>query len=159
MSWTKRNFIETAYAGIGLSKDNYTISPSDFEKALSFGDGMVSSWQGKFGYGVGWPVHDDPDDSSVDEETYVSLTLSECVWSNLALRIAASIGKQVLPDTKTLASSSYKTMSAKFSKPRGKSLPQGVPLGGGNRWRGSGKIFSGVPAQESQMVDNEIEGL
>lgn len=159
MGWTKRQFIDRALSEIGLGKRSYTPSAEDYADALTIADSMVESWHGRLGLGVGWPVTDNPDDSSVDTETDVPGIFVEAVALQLAIRLAASYGKQVMPDTKANASQSFKTMVAKLSKPKPKPMPQGIPLGGGNRWRG--RIFTPVPERTSDLVDgdNTIESI
>lgn len=156
MSWTKRQFIERSYAEIGLGKRAYTITPEDFEDALAVFDSMVLNWQARFGFGVGWPVSDNPDDSNIDDPTFVPLPTTLLVWSNGAMAIANGLGKTVMPDTKTAAKDSYETMVAFFNKPCGKPLPKGIPYGGGNRQWGRYRIFSPTP-QPVDSRNNLIE--
>ena len=84
---------------------------------------------------------------------------TEAVALQLAIRLAPSYGKQVSPDTKANASQSFKTMVAKLSPPKSRQMPQGIPLGGGNRWRG--RIFTPAPEETSDLVDgdNTIESI
>lgn len=155
MGWTKRQFIELAYDEIGLGAENYQLTPSDFENALRRADNMVASWNGRVQRGIGWPLSDNPKDSSVDQETSVPTIYNEAVVLQLAIRIAPAIGRQVMPDTKANASQSFKTMVARLTPPQSRKYPQGLPLGGGNRWRG--RIFSPSPTEESETTDNTLE--
>lgn len=159
MGWTKRQFIDRALSEIGLGKRSYTPTNEDYTDALAIADSMVESWHGRVGLGIGWPVTDNPDDSNIDSETEVPLIYNEAVALQLAIRLAPGYGKQVMPDTKVNASQSFKTMIAKLSPPKPKQQPQGVPLGGGNRWRG--RIFTPAPEETSDLVsgDNTIESL
>lgn len=158
MSWTKRQFIERAFAEIGLGKRSYTITPEDFEDALAVFDSMVLNWQARFGFGVGWPVSDNPDDNNIDQDTSVPLPLTQCVWANGAKAIANGLGRTVMPDTNDAAKGGYENMVAFFNKPKGKPLPKGIPYGGGNRQWGRYRIFSPTPI-ETDPHDNIIEGL
>jgi hypothetical protein len=155
MGWTKRQFIDRALSGIGLGKRSYTASAEDYSDALEIADSMVAEWQGRLGLGIGWPLTSNPDDSSLDDATEVPLPYVACVWSNLAVLIGPEFGKQAFRETKVLASESYNTMSKNLSKPRPKQQPQGVPLGGGNRWRR--RIFTPKPDEFSESTDNTIE--
>lgn len=159
MGWTKRQFVDRALSEIGFSKRTYTPSADDYADALAIADSMVESWHGRLGLGIGWPVTDNPDDSTIDTETSVPGIYTEAVALQLAIRLAPSYGKQVSPDTKANASQSFKTMVAKLSPPKSRQMPQGIPLGGGNRWRG--RIFTPAPEETSDLVDgdNTIESI
>lgn len=158
MSWTKRQFIERAFSEIGFGKRSYTITVEDFEDALAVFDSMALNWQARFGFGIGWPISDNPDDSNIDEETSVPLPLTQCVWANGAKAIASSFGKQVMPETNTLAKDSWENMVTFFEKLKGKPLPKGIPYGAGNRMWGRSRIFSPTP-QPVDSHDNIIERL
>jgi len=61
---------------------------------------------------------------------------NEAVIMNLAIKIAPSFGKQVMPDTKQGAKMALNTVMARFAEPIPMQLGQNTPLGAGNKpWR------------------------
>jgi hypothetical protein len=82
------------------------------------------------------PLPSSPQDSRLDEQTYVPDLANEAIYTNLGIRIAPSFGKGIMPDTKGIAKMAYNTVVQAFAGPIPQQLPRTMPLGAGNKpWR------------------------
>jgi hypothetical protein len=72
----------------------------------------------------------------LDEQTNVPDSSTEAIYTNLAIKLAPSYGKQVMPDTKTTAKESYNTLLSLAAMPYEQQMPGTMPAGAGNKpWR------------------------
>ena len=77
-----------------------------------------------------------PQDSDLDEQTNVPDRSNEAIYTNLAIKLAPSYGKQVMPDTKATAKESYNTLLSIAAMPNQQQMPGTMPAGAGNKaWR------------------------
>jgi hypothetical protein len=61
---------------------------------------------------------------------------NEAIITNLAIRIAPSYGKQLMPETKIIARDAYQTLLNRATLPPQQQLPGSMPSGAGNKpWR------------------------
>ncbi len=135
MSYTKRQFIESALEEIGLASYVFQMQPQELQSALKRLDSMVMSWQAK-GITIGWPVSIDPDNADLDTVTECPLIANEAIITNLAVKLAPSYGKIVQTETKVAAKKAYNNLLAFKINPKSMSLPDTMPLGAGNKpWR------------------------
>jgi hypothetical protein len=96
---------------------------------------MMAAWNA-LGIRLGYPLPSSPDDSDLDEETNVPDSANEAIYSNLAIKLAPSYGKQVMPDTKMTAKESYNTLLSRAAMPMEQQMPSTMPSGAGNKpWR------------------------
>jgi|TARA_R110000868_G_scaffold90258_2_gene250724 hypothetical protein len=141
MGWTKRQYIEQAFEEVGLASYVFDLTPEQLQSALRRLDAMMAEWNAK-GLRLGFPLPTSPQDSSLDEQTYVPDLANEAIYTNLGIRIAPSFGKAVMPDTKGIAKLSYNTVVQKFSQPYEMQLPGTMPSGAGNKpWRNYDDAF------------------
>ena len=135
MGYSKRQFVEAAFGEIGLAAYVFDASPQQLEAALKRLDALMADWNGR-GIRLSYPLHGDPEFSDIDAESNVPDYANEAIILNLALRLAPSYGKQVMPDTKINAKNAYNTMMARTALPMEQQLPESMPLGAGNKpWR------------------------
>ena len=99
MGWTKRQFIEQAFDEIGLASYAFDLTPEQMQSALRRLDTMIAAWNA-LGIRLGYPLPSSPQDSDLDEQTNVPDRSNEAIYTNLAIKLAPSYGKQVMPDTK-----------------------------------------------------------
>ena len=92
----------------------------------------MAVWNGR-GIRIGYPIPSSPTDSSLETETEVPDSANEAIYTNLALKIAPTIGKTPSKETKTTAKTSYNQLAAKFTKPTERQLPRHMPAGAGNK--------------------------
>jgi len=136
MSYTKGELALSALEEIGLAEYEYDITPEMRQSVIRRMDMMMAEW-GARKIRLSYPITKDRAPNP-DEESSIPDWAGEAVITNLAIRIAPSYGKQVSPETKAVARSSYTTLCGVFSKPLEMQLPS-MPIGAGyknteNRW-------------------------
>ena len=135
MGWTKRQFIEQAFDEIGLASYAFDLTPEQMQSALRRLDTMIAAWNA-LGIRLGYPLPSSPQDSDLDEQTNVPDRSNEAIYTNLAIKLAPSYGKQVMPDTKATAKESYNTLLSIAAMPNQQQMPGTMPAGAGNKaWR------------------------
>ena len=135
MGWTKRQFVTQAFEEIGLASYAFDLSPAQFQSALQRLDTMMAAWNA-LGIRLGYPLPSSPQDSDLDEQTNVPDSSLEAIYTNLAIKLAPSYGKQVMADTKVTAKESYNTLLSRATAPLEQQLPSTMPSGAGNKpWR------------------------
>jgi hypothetical protein len=135
MSYTKRQFVEEAFAELGMANYTFDLQPQQLDTALRRLDAMMATWNAK-GIRLGYPLPSSPQDSDLDTETQVPDSANEAIVANLAIRLAPSYGKQVQIDTRTTAKLGYDTLLARATFPLEQQFPRTLPLGAGQKpWR------------------------
>lgn len=135
MSYTKRQFVTAAFEEIGLASYVFDLTDDELSSACRRLDAMMAEWNTK-GIRLGYPIPSSPELTNLDSETTVPDSANEAIIVNLGVRIAPGYGKQVMPDTKQLARSSYMTVLGRYSEIVEKQLPGTTPAGAGNKpWR------------------------
>lgn len=135
MGYSKRQFIEAAFAEIGLASYAFDLQPEQLEAARQRLDAMMADWNGK-GIRLGYPIPSSPQDGSIDEQTNVPDSAYEAIICNLGIRLAPSYGKQVMNETKATAKQGYDTLMQRATAPLEQQFPNTMPSGAGNKpWR------------------------
>lgn len=135
MSWTKRQFVEQAYEEIGYAGYVFDLEPEQLQSAMRRMDAMLATWNAK-GIRIGYPLPSSPQNSDLDDETNVPDSANEAIYTNLALKIAPTVGKAVSQDTKVSAKAAYDTLLMLAAVPPEMQLPNTMPSGSGNKpWR------------------------
>lgn len=150
MSWTKRQLIDEAFAELALAGYVFNLTPEEKQTAVRRMDTMMATWAAK-GIQVGYAFGTTPDATDLDQDSGLPLACVETVYLNLAVRLGAGFGKQVLASTKTAAKDGYDAMliGQAYSQMREQQLPNTVPLGQGSKgWRTLGSPFASTPDQE-----------
>jgi len=135
MSWTKRQFVSAAFEEIGYAEYAFDLQPEQLQSALRRLDAMMATWNG-LDIKLGYPLPDSPENSSLDDETYVPDKANQAVFQNLALVIAPIVGKVVSQETKGSARAAYMQLLNHATKPKEMQFPTTLPAGAGNKpWR------------------------
>lgn len=135
MSYTKRQFVVAAFEEIGLASYVFDLQPQDLQTALRRLDAMIAEWNGK-GIRIGYPLPSSPQQSDLDEETFVPDSANEAIITNLGIRIGPGFGKSVSADTRFIAKQGYNTLLSRAAIPVEQQLPGTMPSGAGNKsWR------------------------
>jgi hypothetical protein len=135
MGWTKRQFVEQAFDEIGLANYVFDLQPEQLQSALRRLDTMIATWNA-LGIRLAYPLPSSPQDSDLDQETEVPDSAYEAIYTNLAIRIAPSFGKQVAIEVKVAAKQAYDVLLQRATAPIEKQLPRSMPAGSGNKpWR------------------------
>ena len=154
MGWTKRQYIEAAFEEIGLASYVYDLQPQQLESALRRLDAMLAEWNAR-GVRLGYPLPARPQDSTLDEQTTCPDAANDAIVAGLAVRIAPSYGKQVMPDTKIAAKRGLDTLMMRAAAPRPMQYPRNMPAGAGNKQWGQ---FWGPflpPPEDALQVGND----
>jgi hypothetical protein len=135
MGWTKRQFIEQAFEEIGLASYVFDLTPEQLQSALRRLDTMIAAWNA-LGIRIGYPLPSSPQFSDLDAQSEVPDSANEAIITNLAIKLAPSYGKQVMPDTKATAKETYNTLLSRAAMPMEQQMPATMPSGAGNKpWR------------------------
>jgi hypothetical protein len=156
MAYTKRQFVEAALTEIGLASYVFDIQPEQLEYARRRLDAMMADWNGK-GIRLSYPIPASPEQGNLAEETNVPDSANEAVILNLAVRLAPSYGKQIMPDTRLLAKTAYDTVLQRATAPIELQFPDTLPSGAGNKyWRDADDPFMPTPVDP---VETGPEGI
>lgn len=155
MGYSKRQFIASAFEEIGLASYVFDLQPEQLQSALRRLDAMMADWNGK-GIRLGYPLPGSPQDSDLDEQTLVPDSANQAILTNLAIRLAPSYGKTLMPETKSVAKDSYNTLLQRAVMPPEQQLPASMPSGSGNKpWRVYDNPFLAPPVD---LVDAGPDG-
>lgn len=134
MSYTIRQFVESALEEIGQAAYIFDAAPDQLLSAAKRYNAMLAEWNAK-GIRLGATLYTNPNDIDLDAASNVPDLANEAIITNLAVRIAPMYGKSPMPDTKLTAKRSYDTMLSTFSQPIEMQLGE-MPAGAGNKpWR------------------------
>ncbi len=129
MTWTKRQYIESAFDELGMASYVFDLSPEQLNSAMVKLDTMMATWNG-IGLRLGYPIASSPSTGSLDTDCGVPDSANEAIVTNLALKLAPSYGKTVSNDTKVSAKQAYNVLLA-----RNVSVPEmqlgAIPAGAG----------------------------
>ena len=132
MGWTKRQFIEAAFDEIGIASYAFDISPGQFQAALRKLDAMMAEFNAR-GIRLAYPLPGTPDGSDLDSLTDVPDGAVSTVVLQLAIRLAPSYGRPVMPETKSNAARALESIMAQQAAPKEMDFPQTCPIGAGNK--------------------------
>ena len=156
MSWTKRQFVEQAFEEIGMASYALDLQAEQLQAALRRLDSMMATWNGKR-IRVGYPIPSSPENSDLDEETTVPDYAVEAIYTNLAIRIAPTVGKTVPIETKRAARSAYDALLARATKPLEMRMPSTMPSGAGNKpWRDDNNYIND-PDSRVDTIEDSVE--
>jgi hypothetical protein len=135
MGYSKRQFVAAAFDEIGLASYVFDLTPEQLQSALRRLDAMMASWNA-LGIRLGYPLPSSPQFSDLDAQSEVPDSANEAIITNLAIKLAPSYGKQVMPDTKATAKETYNTLLSRAAMPMEQQMPGTMPSGAGNKpWR------------------------
>lgn len=134
MGWTKKQFAQKAFEKIGLAAYIYDLQPEQILSAVQDMDAMVAGWN-QSGIQIAYPMAGSPTATSVDQETGVPDAANLAIYMNLGVLIAPGFGKQLAPEFKAIAASSYANLLNWATRPVGQMcLPGRMPIGAGNKY-------------------------
>lgn len=134
MGWLKRDFCKEAYGAIGLAEE-FDVDPGLQQRGVRTLDSMMADWNGD-GIRLSYPIPATADGGALDEETGVPDRANLTVWTNLALLLASSLGREVSSTLQRTAAKGYSKLLARGrgSPPRVQ-MSRGFPAGAGHRRR------------------------
>lgn len=123
MNDTKKQIILDAYANIGYSDYFYNEDAEQIDFALRILNRMLSDWE-SVGISIGYNF-----DGNVQDSASVPDYALNAIISNLSMRLAGSVGKQVPQDDRQNAIDAYNNLKLKFLTipilPRSNLIPAG----------------------------------
>lgn len=139
MGWTKQQLVAKAFGVTGLAEAN--LAAEDLLEGLSSLDAMVTSWETR-GIRLGYLASSDPNEGDLAQESGVPTWAIRAVYLNLGIELAAVSGREVSPDTRSLAQQAFDGVRIRCCRPPTMKLGPTVPAGGGNRpWYGQNSDF------------------
>ena len=151
MSYSKRQYVEAAFAEIGMAGYVFDLQPQDLEQALRRLDAMMAEWNAK-GIRLGYPLPGSPQFSDINAQSEVPDSATEAIITNLGMRLAAGYGKAVMPQTMMVAKQAYNTLLARATFPVQQQLPGTMPAGAGTKpWRVYDNPFIRPPVDPVQV--------
>lgn len=151
MPYTKRQLIDLAFEELGIASYEFDVQAEEYQSALRRLDAMMGSWNAS-GIRVGYPIPSEPQNSTLDQNTNLPDSANEAVFLNLAVRLAPLYGKNISPDTRSLARSSLDTLRSRVTKALKMQFPNTLPTGQGNRQRG-GNMYWNRFFNETDQID------
>lgn len=138
MSWTKRQFIMSAFDEIGIASYEFDLQPDQIQSALNKLDAMMSAWVAR-GIELSYPISASQSESDLDQATGVPSYAREAIATNLAVRLAPSYGKTLSPATIATAKEGYNVLLRRMHQETARTLTKKrsmMPSGAGNKpWR------------------------
>ncbi len=109
MGLTKRQFVQKAFEELGLASYVFDLTPDELHSAVVRLDSLMSSWYA-INIKINYPMMDDPDFATLDQQTDVPQAANEAIILNLALSLAPSYGKNLSQDTRVNAKKAYNNL-------------------------------------------------
>ena len=157
MSYTKRQFVESAHNEIGLSAYVFDMPTEQLQLSMRRLDAMMAEWNAK-GIRLGYPMPSSPEGGDLDAETEVPDSAWEAIITNLAIRVAPSFGKTVMPETKVTAKRAYNTLLSRATVPPEMQFPSTLPAGAGNKpWVYDDPFLTGPVEELEAGPDGNLE--
>lgn len=158
MGWTKGQFIDMGFEEIGFANYRFDLPPERLQSALVRLDSMMAEWDSQ-GLRLGYPLPSTQTGSRVTEDTEVAAWANYAIYTNLALRLADMLGKEVKPALQSKAHAAYENLTLKFSEPPRRQWPAHLPAGAGNKqWNGGQGPFLTPPTDSLDVGgDSELE--
>lgn len=158
MGYSKRQFVTSALEEIGLAEYVFDLQPQQLESGLRRLDAMMAEWNAK-GIRLAYPIPSSPQDSDIDAESEVPDSANEAIICNLAIRLAPSYGKQVMPQTMATAKEGFNTLMSRATAPLELQMPSKMPAGAGKKyWRTYNNPFLRPPVDPIESgQDGPIE--
>jgi P22 tail accessory factor len=154
--WSKGQLVDDAFGEIALANSTFDIDPDERQMALRRLEAMMATWEGK-GIRIGYAFAPDPSSIDASQPSGLQDTAVETVFLNLAKRLAAGFGKQLLPSTLSNAKEGYDTLLWAAAMPAEQQLPNTLPRGAGNKpWRLNDRPF--MPRPDPSPLGNTPGG-
>lgn len=161
MAWTKAILIDQAFGQLGMGGE-FDTGAEEQEFAARELDAMMGEWDGR-GIRVSWPIPITPATTDLDAELSIPFYAPAAIYLNLALRLAPSFGKTVMPQTLRGAAEALQALRIRrTARPVASPYPSTLPMGSGNtRWQWGGCVHfyppPSLPLQADGDVDNDFD--
>ena len=154
MGYSKLQFVNAAFAEIGLASYVWNLTPEEQQSASQRLDAMMASWAGK-NINLGFPLPTQPENSDLNSETNVPNWANQAIITNLAVLLAPQYGKAVAQETTRMAREEYRNVMNKTVQVLEVQFPSTLPIGQGNKRIFLPAPFSNAPnTSPLQNTDN-----
>lgn len=131
MAWTKRVLVNMAFEELAKASYVYDLTADEIQSALLRMDSMMATWEG-FGIRVGYAMTLDPLAADPDQDSGLPQIANQAVFMNLAVNMAASIGKNLPQSTIALAKQGFDALQNWcMSNPPQMQYRGNLPIGAG----------------------------
>lgn len=134
MSKTKGKFVTEAFEELGLADYVFDLSPEQLQSALRKLDAMMATWEAR-GLPLAYLQPGPTATSALSDDSGVPDRANEAIRTNLALRLAASHGKQTPMELRAIAKQSLSALFAYSALPAERQMQSGMPAGAGHKHR------------------------
>lgn len=147
MAWSRRKIVQKAFGELALAGYEWDMSPEEEGDAVDRFDALMAEWLA-LGINLGQTFSADPDEDTLDNDSGLPMIAVSAAYLALAVRLAASKGKQLLQSTVQEASRSYAALLS-FVAHRDvqqQQLSDRLPRGAGAKpWRTNMRPFMSTP--------------
>lgn len=154
--WTKGQLVSKAFGELALAGFVVDIQPEEELDAITTMDAMVAEWEGK-GIRLGYAFSASPDEANPATPSGLADADVRPVYTNLAVAIATSYGKQLQPSTLMAAGAGLRTLQGRVAAAlakQGQGRPTTLPVGAGSRWHGNTYPFFPPQTEDPLQVSN-----
>jgi hypothetical protein len=134
----------------------FDLTPEEGTTALHRLDRMAAMWDAK-GIRVGYNLPAATADSNLDDEACIPGWAEDPFITNLALRIAPTVGKTVSLDTRKAARDSYNALLVGNYEIPQMQFPRHMPIGTGNRRNVKNQTFFAPTERVTTTHDAVLE--
>jgi hypothetical protein len=135
MGWTKQEVVVKAFSQAGIAQDENDITPEELFDGMTSLDAMMAKLD-EDGIHLRYPIPSNPTQGNLSDDSRIPTYALEAIYMNLAIRLAAPLGRQLLPKFLQMAADGLARLSALKTKPSSYKTPSGTPAGMGNRRTG-----------------------
>lgn len=150
MGWTKLEIVNKALKDAGIIGEGEDGTDEELFDGMVSLDAMMGQWD-MAGIHLGYPIPPRPEIGNLSDDSHLTTSVVEPVFMNLAIRLVAPLGRQLLPEYKAMANQGYERLRSKKVKPGTYRMPGGIPAGMGNR--GAGRQFLRRDEDEDEISD------
>lgn len=135
MGWTKQEIVTKALKDANIIGEGEDGTDEELFDGMVTLDAMMGQWD-MAGIHSGYPIPPRPEVGNLSDDSRLTTSEIEPVFMNLAVRLAAILGRQLLPEYRAMANQGYDRLRNKKKKPGTYKMPGGIPAGMGNRRTG-----------------------
>ncbi len=151
---TKQELVDGAYEEIALAGYVFDLSPEERETGLRRLDRLAAEWDA-LGIRVGYNIAA-ADGSSLEDDSGLPDWAVNAYITNLALRLAPTIGKQVTPDTRIAARDGKRALLIGNYEIPQMQMPRQMPIGTGNRRNTKTQVFFATKERVTTTHDADL---
>lgn len=149
--WTKLEVVNKALKDAGIIAEGEDGTAEELFEGMVTLDSMLGQWD-MDGIHLGCPIPPRPEVGNLSDDTGLTTSMVEPVFMNLAIRLAAVLGRQLLPTYVALANQGYDRLRSRKIKPSSYDTPSGIPAGMGNRKTGR-RFLRSVVEEDEEISD------